>query len=176
MRDRTPPPSFRLPVQSEPGPEERKVTGAQAILLSIIAMALVCCAGGFAISLFTSDGGKRAAAVTQVTTAAQPPVTEPATGPATTAPATEPATTAPATTAPARTEATTKVAAKPAPTTKKPTTKKPTTTRPTGTTTPAGNAPGAPCSPVGKFGHSSTGELMRCVRKPGEDRARWRKV
>ncbi|MGI5181104.1 hypothetical protein ACQEVZ_32830 [Dactylosporangium sp. CA-152071] len=58
---------------------------------------------------------------------------------------------------------------------------KPTTTKPAPpkTTAPAGGGnnnvhPGAFCSPEGAIGHTSTGTLMRCTRKPGEDRARWR--
>jgi hypothetical protein len=57
---------------------------------------------------------------------------------------------------------------------------KPPTTKPAPpkTTAPAGGAanvhPGAFCSPEGAIGHTSTGTLMRCTRKAGEDRPRWR--
>ncbi|GGM83226.1 hypothetical protein GCM10007977_100710 [Dactylosporangium sucinum] len=47
------------------------------------------------------------------------------------------------------------------------------------TTAPGGGGgpivtPGAFCSPEGAIGYTSKGTKMRCTRKPGEDRARWR--
>jgi hypothetical protein len=73
---------------------------------------------------------------------------------------------------------TAKPAAKPAanPTPRpKPTTKRPvvkaTTKGPSGE---QGVHPGAFCSPEGATGRTSKGTAMRCTRKAGEDRARWR--
>jgi len=102
----------------------------------------------------------------------------------TTAPAADPTTEAtppgePATTAAVK-RATTKpklaVTTKPAakPTTHKPSPKpspKPTTKPPSGQ---QGVHPGAFCSPEGAIGYTSKGTKMRCTRKAGEDRARWR--
>lgn len=63
---------------------------------------------------------------------------------------------------------------KPAPTTVRP---KPAPTRTTPPPPPAAAVhPGAFCSPEGATGHTAKGTLMRCTRKPGEDRARWRKA
>lgn len=78
----------------------------------------------------------------------------------TAAPASVPATAAPAPKTTAATKPTTKPAA-------------PKTTAPAGG---GGNIvhAGAFCSPEGATGHTSTGKLMRCTRKAGEDRARWR--
>jgi outer membrane biosynthesis protein TonB len=59
---------------------------------------------------------------------------------------------------------------KPKPTTKKPTTK-PTSKPPSGQ---QGVHPGAFCTPEGATGYTSKGTKMRCTRKSGEDRARWR--
>ena len=39
---------------------------------------------------------------------------------------------------------------------------------------PAGVHPGAFCSPEGAYGRTVKGTLMRCTRKAGEERARWR--
>ncbi len=35
--------------------------------------------------------------------------------------------------------------------------------------------PGSYCSPEGAKGTTKTGTTLQCIRKPGEDRARWRK-
>jgi outer membrane biosynthesis protein TonB len=118
---------------------------------------------------------------TTATTAAADPALAGATDPAL-AGATDPATGAPAVTVPPATRPPT---AKPAvkSTTRKPAVKatthqpapKPTTKKPTPKPTTAGAVhPGAFCSPEGATGRTSKGTPMRCTRKAGEDRARWR--
>jgi hypothetical protein len=48
---------------------------------------------------------------------------------------------------------------------------------PTRTTPPARAVhPGAYCTPEGATGHTTAGTLMRCTRKAGETRARWRRA
>ncbi|MFJ1539204.1 hypothetical protein ACIODS_11745 [Micromonospora chalcea] len=95
----------------------------------------------------------------------------------------------PPTTAPAATTAapTVKPAVKPSPTKKRATapTRKPapkvTTTKPKPKASTArppsgqqGVHPGAFCTPVGAIGYTSKGTKMRCTKKDGDIRARWR--
>ncbi|GAA4505296.1 hypothetical protein GCM10023191_060740 [Actinoallomurus oryzae] len=52
----------------------------------------------------------------------------------------------------------------------------PSTTRPTSSESPRVVTPGAFCSPEGATGVTSAGTPMECVRKEGEDQARWRQA
>ncbi|MGI5225424.1 serine/threonine-protein kinase [Actinoallomurus sp. CA-142502] len=52
----------------------------------------------------------------------------------------------------------------------------PGTTRPTSSESPRTVTPGAFCSPEGATGVTSAGTPMECVRKEGEDQARWRQA
>ena len=158
-------PSWRLPVQADPaGQGGRRVKPVHAVLASLLALALLCCGGTAAVALFRGGDKKPAAGAETIQ--------------ATTAPPTE--TTAPTTRATKGTVATHTPTRKPSPrqTTHKPT-PKPTTRKPTPpptTTAPPGPIvhPGAFCAPVGAIGYTIKGKLMRCTRKDGEDRARWR--
>jgi hypothetical protein len=90
------------------------------------------------------------------------------------------------TTAAATTSAPTRVTSPPAPRAAHTATHRPTATRtaapthqaaPTRTTPPARAVhPGAYCTPEGATGHTTAGTLMRCTRKAGETRARWRRA
>lgn len=42
--------------------------------------------------------------------------------------------------------------------------------------TPKPVTPGAYCDPIGATGKTSTGKLMECIKKAGEEQARWRAV
>ena len=168
MRDPVPEEEWRLPDQAESVGGARKVKPAHAVLGSLLALVLLCCGGTAAVRALTGGSGDATGAATWQQPSTAPPVT------------TQPA--PPLPTVPVRT-----TSAKPSkskkskkPTTR-PTTRKP-TTRPTTspTATPTTTAPGpivragAFCSPVGAIGVTVTGKLMRCTRRAGEERARWR--
>ncbi|MEU8334717.1 hypothetical protein [Micromonospora tulbaghiae] len=82
--------------------------------------------------------------------------------PTTAKPATKPTPTKTRTTAPSRKPAPKATTVKPKPTTAKP---------PSGQ---QGVHPGAFCTPVGAIGYTSKGTKMRCTKKDGDIRARWR--
>jgi outer membrane biosynthesis protein TonB len=143
------------------------------ISLAVLGVLLTGCSA-------TEQPGRPAADVVTSTPAADDPAAEATptaetpTAEATAAAVTTTKTPAPAvTTVKPRPKATT---SKPSPRpTPKPTTKKPS---PAPTTKPPsgqqGVHPGAFCAPEGAIGYTSKGTRMRCTRKAGEDRARWR--
>ena len=176
MSARSEEPSWRLPDQAEAGPERRRVKPVHALVASLVALALLCCGGAAALGAFTGGGGKQpgAAAGTSQPSASPETGISDATEKAT--PAIKKATTA------AKPRATSS-RPKPKPTTRKPTptTPAPTTRTPSPAPTPTTTAPpgpivraGAFCAPEGAIGYTAKGKKMRCTRRDGEARARWR--
>ncbi|MFI5892221.1 hypothetical protein ACIA5D_19150 [Actinoplanes sp. NPDC051513] len=173
MRDPAPEPEWRLPDQPDPDPGGRPV---HAVLISLLALAVLCCGGVGLVRAFTggddapdtgavAGGWREPAPFARATTAAVPLVPRVAVRTS--------ASKAP----PKRTK---RPSSKPA--TKKPTTRPTTkpTTRPTPSPTVTAEGPivrpGAFCSPVGAIGYTAKGKMMRCTRRTGEARARWRAV
>ena len=172
MSASSPDPSWQLPLPPDSGPEQRRVKPAHLLLGTLLALALLCCGGAAAVEVFTGGkSGKTGAAAPASSPAA--PSDDPATSVAKPAVATGPTP-----------SATPKRTPKPKPTTRTPTTE-PTTRPPTRTPapTPTATTPtlpivraGAFCSPVGAFGITAKGKLMRCTRGSEDERPRWRAV
>jgi hypothetical protein len=166
-----PNPSWTQP--TAPQPQQKKRSTTKAVLLSVLAVLVLCCGGSWIIGTVTGHDkpGSKTAQPLLVFPSAQ------AAAPDAVAASVVPATTsaAPAPT-PTRTTAAPKKTAspkpKPAPTTRKPTPKP----KPTTVSAQSGVRPGAFCAPEGALGTTVKGTLMRCTLKAGEDRARWRKA
>ena len=160
MRDPAPEPEWRLPDQPDPDPGGRPV---HAVLISLLALVVLCCGGVGVVR--TATGGDDA------------PDTGAVAGdwrePAPVARTTTTAAVLPLPTVAVRTSASTA----PPKRTKRPATKKP-RTKPTPSPTVTAQGPivraGAFCSPVGAIGYTEKGTMMRCTRRLGEIRARWR--
>jgi hypothetical protein len=174
-----PEPSWQLPLPPDSGPEQRRVKPTHLLFGSLLALALLCCGGAAAVELFTSHKADKTSATGSTGTATgastDPATDDPTTPAVTTTEATDPAP-----------SATPKRTVKPKPTTPKPTTEpttRPPTTTPAPTPTPTATTPtlpivraGAICSPVGAFGITAKGKLVRCTRDSADERPRWRAV
>jgi hypothetical protein len=145
------------------------MTASRKAALTVLALIALCFGGAAALSPFLDDPAdtpKLASTDAPRPLLATPEQTTVSATPAGTRKAT------PSHTVKASPKPTRKVT-KPAP---RPTTRKP-TPKPTHTTsTRKGVHPGAFCTPEGARGTTSAGTAMRCTRKTGEDRARWRKA
>jgi cell division septation protein DedD len=168
---------WRLPDQEAdaagPGSGARRVKPAHAVLGSLLALVLLCCGGAAVVRGFAGGSDDATGAATWQ---------QPSTAPLVTTQPAPPVPTVPVTTVSAK-PSKSKKPKKPKKPTTAPTTRKPATKPPTSpTVSPAPTAPGpivragAFCSPVGAFGVTATGKLMRCTRRAGEERARWRAV
>jgi hypothetical protein len=145
------------------------MTASRRAALTVLALIALCVGGVATLGSFLDDPADTPKAAS--TTAPRPLLATPE---QTTVPVTPAGTrkATPSHTVKASTKPTRKVT-KPAP---RPTTRKP-TPKPTHTTsTRKGVQQGAFCSPEGARGTTSAGTAMRCTRKAGEDRARWRKA
>ena len=172
MSASSPDPSWQLPLPPDSGPERRRVKPVHLLLGSLLALALLCCGGAAAVEVFTGGKADKTGAAA-ATTGPAAPSDDPTTSAVKAAVATSPTPSA----TPSKT-------AKPKPSTPKPTT--PPTTRPPTkkpTPTPTATTPtlpivraGAFCAPVGAFGITAKGKLMRCTRGSEDERARWRAV
>ncbi|MCU7722591.1 hypothetical protein ODJ79_02575 [Actinoplanes sp. KI2] len=175
MSASSPEPSWQLPLPPDPGPVQRRVKPVHLLLGSLLALALVCCGGAAAVEVFTGGKAGKTGAAATVSTDPTTPGDDPTT----------PAATAAVTTSPTPAD-TPKKTPRPKPTTPKPTTEPttgPPTRRPTPTPTPTATTPtlpivraGAFCAPVGAFGITAKGKLMRCTRQSEDERPRWRAV
>jgi cell division septation protein DedD len=174
-----PDPSWQLPLPPDSGPEQRRVKPAHLLLGTLLALALLCCGGAVAVEVFTSGKSGKTGAAAGIKDPAVPS-DDPATPAAKTAAAKTAATTSPAPSGlPSK-------SAKPKPATRKPTTRPttgPPTRTPAPTPTPTATTPvlpivraGAFCAPVGAFGITARGKLMRCTRESEDERPRWRAV
>ena len=172
MSASSPDPSWQLPLPPDSEPERRRVKPVHLLLGSLLALALLCCGGAAAVEVFTGGKADKAGA-----SAAPSGPAEPSDAPTTSA------VKAAVATSPTP-SATPKKSAKPKPTTPKPTTAP--TTRPPTTNpapTPTRTTPTLPivragsiCAPVGAFGITAKGQLMRCTRESEDERPRWRAV
>lgn len=154
---------------------KRKLRTSDLIVLCVLAVVVLCGIGGVAtLNAIVGDPEPKTTAaaggapqqVADIPTTPDPTVEA-------FAPTVEPSPIAAPTTTKAKAKPTVTHKAVPKP---KPTTKKP---RPKPTRTSSGHKvvhPGAFCSPEGAHGVTSKGTLMRCTKKSGEDRARWRKA
>jgi hypothetical protein len=135
-----------------------KIRTTNVVALCIIAVVVLCVGGAATYGMIVGDPKPRTTAAGE---APQELADIPTTSP----------TAAPPTKAKPRPTVTHKTASEPKRTTTKP--------RPRPTNTSGGQQgvhPGAFCSPDGAHGTTSAGTAMRCTRKAGEDRARWRKA
>jgi hypothetical protein len=154
---------------------KRKVRPLNVVLLSALALVVLCCGGVAIVNALVSPSKPDVNSAAQSTPdarqlAGDPSTTHDPTG-ALTAPAEPSPTAAPSTTsASPRSAATRKPVVKP--TTKKPV-PKPTKAKP-----PVGKGvyPGAFCSPRGAFGTTNAGTLMQCKPSATDTRNRWRKA
>ncbi|MFG1842853.1 hypothetical protein ACGFH8_31005 [Micromonospora sp. NPDC049175] len=159
-----------------------KLNRKQKIGLGIAALLGLCCCGGGISSAFDDDTKP----VSAPNSSTPPAIGRLIDGDTTPTPAvgetSADATTAPPVPTPTPTR-TVKPATKPAPTkttAPKPKTTtvkpkpKPTTAKPSTPSVRQGVHPGAFCAPEGARGVTSKGTPMRCTRKAGEERARWR--
>ena len=167
----SPEPSWQLPLPPDSGPEQRRVKPAHLLLGTLLALALLCCGGAAAVEVFTGHNSDKSSAT--ATTSPSTPSDDPATSAVKAAVATSPTP-----------SATPKKTSKPKPATHKPTTA-PTSRPPTRTPSPTPTATtptlpivraGAFCAPVGAFGITAKGKLMRCTRQSADERPRWRAV
>lgn len=157
-----------------PSPPKKKISTSNKIALSVLGVIAFCLGGTAIIGSLAGDPAKPATSQTARALAVVPT-------PTTAVPVDDPAVETPTSAAPAAaptSAAATRAVSKPSPAKPRPhvTTTKP-KPKPT-TKPPAAGAvhPGAFCAPEGALGHTTTGTLMRCTRKAGEDRARWRKA
>lgn len=158
----------------QPTVRQRRIRTTKIVLLSVVAMMVLCVGGLATLGAIIGDPKAKDAASTSGTpnSFVEAPSVAPTTEEA--APVEKPSPTVAPTTVKAQPKpaVTHRVVPKPKPATKKPK-PKPTKTTPS---TKKGVHPGAFCSPGGALGHTSKGTLMRCTLKAGEDRARWRKA
>jgi cell division septation protein DedD len=173
MSASSPDPSWQLPLPPDAGPERRRVKPVHLLVGSLLALALLCCGGAAAVEVFTSGKPGKTAAAGPASDPAAAPTTDP------TAPAVQPAvvTSATPTVTPSRSPRPRPATHKP---TTEPTTRPPTKTPPPTPTTVPPTLPvvraGSFCEPVGAFGITARGRLMRCVQASADDRPRWRAV
>ncbi|GAA2479912.1 hypothetical protein [Winogradskya humida] len=154
-------------------------TSLKVALATGVAFLLLCCGGITAIKAFTGGGNPSSTPQFIAPSLASPPPMESTSSPS-------PSRSRPSSPSPSSSSSRTKIppikkpvpartapAPSPSKTTKKPS-PKPTTTAPP--PAPAVVRPGAFCSPEGATGITRKGTPMICTRKPGEERARWRKA
>jgi hypothetical protein len=166
MRDPAPEPEWRLPDQPDPAPGRRPV---HAVLISLVALAVLCCGGVGAVRALTGGDSPEAGPVSGEWREATPSA---------------PAALLPVPRVPVRISVSKTPKAPKASRTKRPSTRPATkaTKTPTRRPAPAPTAAGpivragAFCAPVGAIGYTAKGKMMRCTRRPGDLRARWRAV
>jgi hypothetical protein len=168
----SPEPSWQLPLPPDSGPEQRRVKPVHLLVGSLLALTLLCCGGAAAVEVFTGGEADKTGAATGTPSGSATP-SDPTTSAVKAAVATSPTP-----------SATPKKTPKRKPSTPRPTTA-PTTRPPTKTPSPTPTATtptlpivraGAFCSPVGAFGITAKGKLMRCTRESEDERPRWRAV